>query len=321
MGKKNLKKGLFFASIGTFLGGFNPIIANSRPLIIDAYLFAALTVIVEAIIFFPLMMVERKKIKSDFKKKMISFEVMDSFLYGYKKNIPILIFIGLVFGGCMILFFLGYRLAGAINGALVVKTTVFFSLFFGWLILSEKISIRQIIFSIILFFGLFLAVTQGSFDLLELNIGVLVLLIVSAVWMFTHALAKPLLDRDEITSIQMVCIRNVVSAIFLFSTYFIFYPLENVNLLMNPETLFWGILMGASYGTGLFLWYKVLENIEINKATVILSSNLIVTAFFAMIILGEVFTIFHLIGTIIVIISIIVIVNQKKEEDKEIDII
>ncbi len=321
MEKKNLKKGLLFASIGTFLGGFNPIIANSRPLIIDAYLFAALTVIVEAIIFFPLMMVERKKIKSDFKKEMISFEKMDSYLYGYKKNIPILIFTGIVFAGCMILFFLGYRLAGAINGALVVKTTVFFSLIFGWLMLSEKISTRQIIFSFILFFGLFLAVSQGSFDLLELNIGVLVLLIVSSVWMFSHAIGKPLLDRDEITSIQLVCIRNVVSAIFLFSTYFIFYPLDNMNILMDPECLFWGILMGASYGTGLFLWYKVLENIEMNKATIILSSNLIVTAFFAMLILGEVFTIFHLMGTILVIISIIVIVNQKKEDDEEIDII
>ncbi len=321
MEKKNLKKGLLFASFGTFLGGFNPIIANSRPMVIDAYLFAALTVIVEAIIFFPLMMAERKKIKYDFKKKKIDFDEKDLLLNGYKKNIPLLAFTGVVFGGCMILFFLGYQLAGAINGALVVKTTVFFSLFFGWLILSEKVSTKQVIFSFVLFFGLFLAVTQGSFDLLELSVGVLVLLVVSCVWMFTHSIAKPLLDRREITSIQMVFIRNIFSSIFLFSTYFIFYPLANVNILMNPETLFWGILMGASYGCGLYLWYRVLENIEINKATVILSSNLIVTAFFAMILLGEVFTIFHLMGTILVIMSIIVIVNQKKEEDKEIEII
>jgi len=40
-----------------------------------------------------------------------------------------------------------------------------------------------------------------------------------------------------------------------------------------------------------------------------------------MLLLGEVFTIFHLMGTILVIMSIIVIVNQKKEEDKEIEII
>ena len=318
MEKKNLKKGLFFAAFGTFLGGFNPIIANSRPMVIDPYLFAALTVIVEAIIFFPLMMAERKKIKYDFKNKKIDFDEKDLLLNGYKKNIPLLVFIGIVFGGCMILFFLGYQLAGAINGALVVKTTVFFSLFFGWLILSEKISTKQVIFSFVLFFGLLLAVTQGSFDLLELNLGVLVLLVVSCVWMFTHALAKPLLDRKEITSIQMVCIRNIFSAIFLFSTYFIFYPLDNVNILMDPESLFWGFLMGASYGAGLFLWYKVLENIEINKATIILSSNLIVTAFFAMVLLGEIFTIFHLMGTILVILSIIIIVSSKENEEIEI---
>ena len=196
-----------------------------------------------------------------------------------------------------------------------MKLIVFFSIFFGWIILSEKISIRQIIFSVILFFGLFLAVTQGSFDLLELNIGVLILLIVSAVWMFAHALGKPLLDRDEITSIQLVCIRNVISAIFLFSTYFIFYPLENVNILMNTESLFWGILMGAVYGIGLYLWYKTLENINVSKATIIISGNLIFTAIFATFLLGEVFTIFHLIGTILIITSIIIIVNPMKKEE------
>jgi len=61
-----------------------------------------------------------------------------------------------------------------------------------------------------------------------------------------------------------------------------------------------------------------LENIEINKATIILSSNLIVAAFFAMLIIGEVFTIFHLMGTILVILSIIIIVKTEEKEEIEI---
>jgi drug/metabolite transporter (DMT)-like permease len=88
-----------------------------------------------------------------------------------------------------------------------------------------------------------------------------------------------------------------------------------VNLLLNPIVLFWGILMGTVYGIGLYLWYKVLENIDVSKGTVIISGNLIVTAFFATLFLGEFFTIFHLIGTILVITSIIIIVNPTKKED------
>ncbi len=321
MEKTNLKKGLIFGIFGTILGGFNPIIANSRPEIIDAYLFAAMTVIVQAIIFIPLMLVERNKLKSDYNNKIITFNEMDSLLYGYKKNIPLLIFVGISFGFCFILFFEGYKATGAINGNLALKTTIFFSLIFDWLLLRERISIKQVVFSIILFFGLFLAVTQGSFNIFELNIGVLILLSVAGIWMFFHALTKSMLDRHEISTIQLVCIRNTISSIFLFSTYFLFYPLENVNILLNPISLSWGILMGGAYGLGLYLWYKCLENISVSKATIIISGNLLFTVIFAMLLLGEVFTIFHLMGTILVIMSIIVIVNQKKEEDKEIEII
>jgi drug/metabolite transporter (DMT)-like permease len=311
---ENIKKGIIFGLMGTVIGSFNPIIANSRPMVIDAYLFAAMTVMVQALIFFPLMMVERKKLKSDFENEIISLESMDAFLNGYKKNVPLLVFVGISFGICFILFYIGYELAGAINGNLVLKTTIFYSLLFDWLILREKISIRQVIFSIILFFGLFLAVTHGSFSLLELNIGIIVLLSVAGIWMFTHAISKPMLDRKEITSIQLVCIRNFISSIFLISTYLIFFPLKNTELLSNPNTMFWGILMGSIYGIGLYMWYKTLENINVSKATIITSGNLIFTAIFASIFLSEIFTVFHLIGTILIIISIFLIVNPIKNE-------
>ena len=314
MEKENLKKGIIFGLMGTVIGSFNPIIANSRPMIIDAYLFAAMTVIVQALFFFPLMMVERKKLKSDFKNEIITLERMDALLNGYKKNVPLLVFAGISFGLCFILFYIGYELAGAINGNLVLKTTIFYSLFFDWIILREKISIRQVIFSIILFFGLFLAVTHGSFALLELNIGFIVLLSVAGIWMFTHAISKPMLDRKEITSIQFVCIRNFISSIFLISTYFIFFPLENTELLLNPTTMSWGILMGSIYGIGLYMWYKTLENINVSKATIITSCNLIFTAIFATVFLSEIFTIFHLLGTILIVISIFLIVNPMKNE-------
>ncbi|KKK84653.1 hypothetical protein LCGC14_2781180, partial [marine sediment metagenome] len=49
----------------------------------------------------------------------------------------------------------------------------------------------------------------------------------------------------------------------------------------------------------------------IGKASVILSLTPIVSAFFSFIILGEIFTYFHLIGTVIVIFSITIIVREK----------
>jgi drug/metabolite transporter (DMT)-like permease len=293
------------------LVGLQPIIANSRPTEFDAYLFAAMTCIVESIIFLPIMIIERRKLKiakNNNPEKIIEIE---SLLNGWKKHKTIIIYIGINFGIAQILFFLGYQFAGAINGSLAQKTTVIFSLLFGYLINKEQISKSQIIFSMILLFGLVIAITQGSFNLLEFNLGVLILLIVSTIWMLAHALTKPVFDKKEATPIQFVFLRNFISGIILFSTYFLFFPLENINLLFNSLNIFYYVSMGAVYGFDLFCWYKVLSYIDVSKASVLAAPTPIVTAFFA-IFLGEIFTFFHLIGLIIIIISIYFIVREKK---------
>jgi drug/metabolite transporter (DMT)-like permease len=213
------------------------------------------------------------------------------------------------------MFFAGYELAGAINGSLAQKSTIFFSILFGCIILREKISKIQIIFSIILFLGLILAVSQGTFNLLELNMGVLILLLLTSIWMFAHTITKPIFDRKEAIPSQMVFIRNIIGGIILFSTYFLFFPIEKfMAYLLDPVVIFWGIFMGTVYSVGLFFWYKTLSNLDVNKASILVSPTPIVTAVFATLFLGEIFTIFHLIGTIMVIISIVIIVNPTKNK-------
>ena len=61
----NLKKGIIFGIIAVITIGFQPIVANSRPMILDFYIFAAMTVIVEAILFFPLMLIDDLNISVD----------------------------------------------------------------------------------------------------------------------------------------------------------------------------------------------------------------------------------------------------------------
>lgn len=312
MENKNLERGLFFGLLGAFLIGLQPIVAISRPMIIDAYLFAAMTTSVEAAIFFPLVLIERRKIRLDFEKEKITTEELKSLLYGYKRNIPLSIFVGAAFGFGMVLFFTGYALAGAINGSLAQKTALFFSLLFGALILHEKITKKQIIFSILLFFGLFVAVSQGSFNFLELNAGVLVLILLACIWVFAHTISKPILDRKESTAIQMICIRNGISGIILLSTYFLFFPLENISLFYDLTNIYFFILMGFVYGCGLFCWYKTLTYLDISKASVLVSPTPVITAIFATMLLGETFTVYHLIGTCIVMFSIFMIVREMK---------
>lgn len=311
----NLKKGLIFGVIGNIFVGFQPIIANSRPVALDAHIFAVMTCLVEALIFLPLILIEKKVNPS--KNNNSSTNHTNSMIKNWRKNIWLFLFIGIIFGLNQLLFFIGYELAGAINGSLTQKTTVFFSLIFGFLILKERITKVQIIFSTILFFGLILAISQGSFNLLTFSIdilsGVLIMLFITCLWMFGHSITKPVFNRNEVTPTQMVFIRNILSGIILFSTYFLFFPFENIGLLFVPINQFYYISMGAVYGAGLYCWYKTLSYLDVSKATILFSPTPIITAIFATLFLGELFTIFHLIGFVIIIVSIVIIVRQKEE--------
>ena len=311
------KKGLVYGIVGTLLVGFQPIVANSRPAVLDAYFFAALTCIVETIIFLPLVIKDllqpfNKKITSESRKKNAKRILND-----WKANLKTIIFIGFIFGLNQLLFFIGYEFAGAINGSLTQKTTVFFSLIFGYTILKEKIDKRQIFFSIILFLGLFIAITQGKFTLFNYSkmMGVIILLFITCLWMFGHTITKPLLNRKEVTASQMVFLRNSLSGLILISTYFIFYPFSSLKLLLLPINMFFTIAMGAVYGFGLYCWYKTLSYLDVSIATIIFALTPIVTALFATFLLNEIFTIFHLIGTVIIVFSIIFIMKGKRSKE------
>lgn len=310
---REYKRGLIYGILGDIFVGFQPIIANSRPSSLDAHIFAAMTCLIEMLIFLPLVLMEIYKPFDKKHDKNTNREKLNITLKNWKKNIWLLIFIGLIFGLNQLLFFIGYSLAGAINGSLTQKTTVFFGLIFGFLILKEKVSRRQIIFSITLFLGLIIAVTQGSFFSFDSNTisGVLILLLITCLWMFGHTVTKPIFIREEATPTQMVFLRNLLSGSILIFTYFLFFPVSNLSLLIVPINQIYIVSMGLVYGIGLFCWYKTLSYLDVSKATILFSPTPIITAIFATLLLGENFTIFHLVGTIIVVISLILIINHK----------
>ncbi|MFO8019810.1 MAG: DMT family transporter [Promethearchaeia archaeon] len=203
-----------------------------------------------------------------------------------------------------------------INGSLAQQTTILFGVLFGFLILKERPTKIQVLFSFILLTGLIFAVTKGQFDLIELNFGVILMLFVTGLWMFAHSLSRNVFSQNKITPIQLAFIRNMVSGFFLILLYLIFFPMTNFGLILKPINLIFIILMGIGYGLDVLFWYLSLKYIEVGKATVIVSPMPILTALLAFTILGEQFTIYHLIGGLVIIISIIIIVTQKQKNPR-----
>ena len=318
MTNKNYAKGILYGIISLLFLSLEPIIANSRPAEIDSFIYGAMTSIIMSMLFFPLMLLERKKLKSslvnsDSTLDNKEIQELNSLLNGFKNHKLLLLYLGINFALAYVLFFWGYELAGAINGSLAQKMDLIFALLFGYLINKERISKTQIFFSIVLFFGLTIAITQGSFNLIEFNLGVIILIITAMLWMFAHAITRPVLETKEITPFQLVFIRNTISGIILFTSYLIFRGTHTFNLLIDPINLYNFILMGIVYGIDLSCYYLALSYIKITKVSILMAPSLIITTIFAAIFLSEVFTLFHLIGSIIVIISIVIIIKLKEK--------
>ena len=114
-----------------------------------------------------------KKIKSLSKEIQIGDNNYENKMNGWKRHKLLLLSFRIVFTIVPILLIIGYAIAGSINSSLTLRSEIVYSLIFGFLILKEKISKIKIAFSIGLFFGLTLAITQGQFNKLNFNIGVL----------------------------------------------------------------------------------------------------------------------------------------------------
>ena len=310
----NLKKGIIFASICIFTIGLQPVISIARPDIIDPYLFGAITALIEAIIFFPIFLIERGKLKRDLLNDPIINKKNSSLIHGWKKksNIKVIIIIGLTFSAVPILLYIGYELAGPIISSLTMKSEIIFALMFGFLLLKEKISKVQILFCVLLFSGLVIAIIGDSLNTLEFNLGVLILLFSVIIFTIVHTLTKIGFERNELFPSQVVFLRNLISGILLTILYFLIFPLENFAIIIDPYNFMFFLIMAIDYGASLYLWYKALTYIQIGKASIIISLTPIVSAFFSFVIFGKMFTLFHLIGTIIVIFSIFMIVRGKK---------
>jgi drug/metabolite transporter (DMT)-like permease len=228
------------------------------------------------------------------------------------RNIKLLIGIGIVFSIVPVLLIVGYDLAGAVNSSLALKSEVIIALLSGYFFLNEKrISKIQIFFCIILILGLFIAITQGFLELFEIDLGVLIIVLAVIIFTITHAFTKSGFDRNEISPIQVVFLRNLLSGTIMLLTYFIFFPLEGLITVFSSGYLIYPFLMALDWSFSLLFWYRTLSYIPIGKAGVIMSLTPITSAVFSWAILGEMITYYHLIGIVIVTVSIYMIVREK----------
>jgi len=272
-------KGTFLAFLGMFLYGLEPVVikANST----NPMSFAALSALMASLILFPIVFSTSgwKEVKKN------------------PQHIPKTVLVG-VFGTALayIAYSYGVRISTAINASLITRAEVFFSFVLSYLILREKITKKQALYSILIFIGIFLVITQGK--MVVPKKGDLLLLLVPLFWQISHIIAKNL----PYNPFLIAAFRNTFGGILLL-------------MLAIPQGLEFSEFVIAEaiiLSLGQVVWYLAIKRINLSKATAIITPAPAV-AIGAAVILGEKFTIYHIIGFILITLGTLMVSRIKSE--------
>jgi drug/metabolite transporter (DMT)-like permease len=185
----------------------------------------------------------------------------------------------------------GARLSTAINASLITRAEVLFSFVLAYVFLREKIAKGQIFWSLSILVGLFLVITQGK--AIMPRKGDLLLLLVPLFWQSGHVIAKKFL---------IAAFRNTFGGILLL-------------LLAFPSGLEFSKLAvaeGIILSFGQVIWYLAIKRINLSKATAIITPAPAVAIGVATL-LGEEFTVYHLVGFVLITIGTFMVSRIKSE--------
>ena len=233
-------------------------------------------------------------------------EVIDKKNY-ILKNIKLIIILGItsitIFNSIV---YYSLNFTQVISGVLMISTIPVMIIIFCWLFRIEKTNIYQIFGVIFSLSGVVVIITKADLNiLLNLNFNKGDIWMVVA--MFSWAMYSALLRKKKLELSQLSLLQTIITAglIFLLPAYLAELSLgykANINLpfvlTLTYVVLFPGL---ASF----IFWIKGISIIGSNRSGIFLHLMPIFSTIMAILIFGEKFMIFHLIGAVLIIAGII----------------
>lgn len=272
-------QGTLLALLGMILYGLEPVIIKSNPS--SPLSFAAFSALFASLFLWPFLLLTGN---------WRDLEEKPSYL-------PKAFLIGL-FGTALayLSYSYGARLSTAINASLITRAEVLFSFALSYMLLKEKITKRQAVYSLLVLLGLILVITQGR--IITPRRGDVLLLMVPLFWQMGHVIAKNLPYNPYL----IATLRNTFGGILLF-----IFALSS-GLEFHPLSIAEGIIIAV----GQVVWYLSIKRINLSKATAIITPAPAV-AIGISILLGERFTIYHAAGFILMTLGTLGITKVKSE--------
>lgn len=293
--EKKEKEGIIFVIITIFIAGALPIIIKYGTGLINPLLFATLSSLIAGTFLLVLAI-----LKGNWK---ILFN---------KRYFPFLLLIGF-FGITLsnICFFFGVTLTSGINSSILLQIEPLYAIFIGYLLLNEKITLKQIFFTFIIMLGTLVVIYREEF---RVNWGDLLVLLTPLCWQIAHFFSKRLIiTYKEITPMLIATARTLYGGIFLFILSGI-VGVRQYNMLGDKSVLLILLFQGIiGFALHYSIWYEAIKRLNLSKATALVSVYPTFSIALARFILKEIPNFYQLAGFGIIILGIFGLLRIKSE--------
>lgn len=283
------RKGEIYIIFETLLWSFFPIVTIFSLQYLEPLFSLAISSVV-ALLFFTLILCYKKKWHELHNKKAYKDIALSSF------------FIMLLY----IFLFIGLQYTTATNAAVILFLQILFSFLFFNLFKKEHLSAIQIIGAFLMGMGAMIILSQGV-DGLSLNKGDILVLLAAMVAPLANYFQKK--TRDIVSAHTLLFVRTLFSIPLLFALAFLFNQAPSISEVSNA---LWFLLINGVLLLGLskIFWIEAIHNISVTKAAAMTAFGPIYTMIFAYFLLGEVATVFQILGILPVVLGGIFIVKK-----------
>ncbi len=293
--EKKEKEGIIFVIITIFIAGALPIIIKYGTGFINPLFFATFSSIIAGV-FLLVLAVLKGNWKILFDKK-------------YFFHFLLIGFFGITLSN--ICFFFGVTLTSGINSSILLVIEPLYAIFIGYILLNEKITLKQMFFTFIIMLGTMVVIYRAEFIF---NWGDLLVLLTPLCWQIAHFFSKRLMTaHKEISPMLIATARTLYGGAFLF----ILSSAEGINQYDKLGIkgvllilLFQGIIGFALHYS---IWYEAIKRLNLSKATTLVSVYPTFSILLAWLILKELPTFYQLAGFALIMVGIFGLSGIKSE--------
>lgn len=204
----------------------------------------------------------------------------------------------------------GTMLSSAQMGAIITSSTPAFMVIFARLLLKERLTLKKGLSVSLATIGVLLIVGIGDMDLSS-KLGGVSLLIAALTW----ALMSVLVKRLPATYSPIVVTTYSILVALIVLTPFVLPRLHIINISQLTHPTIWGGLLYlgiVSTAGGFFLWNRGLQMLNASSGGIFFFFQPVVGTLLGWLILGENIGVTFWIGSILILIGVLFVINEKE---------